>query len=138
MKRLGVNIDHIATLRNARGELHPDPFHAAKFVKKYGADVVYFEHSSNITRNYLLRDGRLVATVIYGRLIEKHQPIILSPTHNYPILGGIDDIVLAKGIIGVNGHESKDNFFTRMSFAGKHHTVLLKSNGHAVAFGGNS
>ena len=38
-------------------------------VKKYGADVVYFEHSSNITRNYLLRDGRLVATVIYGRLI---------------------------------------------------------------------
>ena len=40
MKRLGVNIDHIATLRNARGELHPDPFHAAKFVKKYGADSI--------------------------------------------------------------------------------------------------
>ena len=40
MKRLGVNIDHIATLRNARGELHPDPFFAAKFVKKAGADSV--------------------------------------------------------------------------------------------------
>ncbi len=40
MKRLGVNIDHIATLRNARGELHPDPFFAAKFVKKSGANSV--------------------------------------------------------------------------------------------------
>ncbi len=40
MKRLGVNIDHIATLRNARGELHPDPVHAAKFVKRAGADSI--------------------------------------------------------------------------------------------------
>ena len=40
MKRLGVNIDHVATLRNARGQLHPDPFYAAKFVNKYGADSV--------------------------------------------------------------------------------------------------
>ena len=38
MKRLGVNIDHIATIRNARGEFHPDPFFAAKFVNKNGAD----------------------------------------------------------------------------------------------------
>ena len=40
MKRLGVNIDHIATVRNARGELHPDPFLAAKFVKNQGADSI--------------------------------------------------------------------------------------------------
>ena len=40
MKRLGVNIDHVATLRNARGEFHPDPFFAAKFVKKHGADSI--------------------------------------------------------------------------------------------------
>ncbi len=40
MKRLGVNIDHIATLRNARGEFHPDPFFAAKFVKNLGADSI--------------------------------------------------------------------------------------------------
>jgi len=32
VKRLGVNIDHIATVRNARGELHPDPFFAASQV----------------------------------------------------------------------------------------------------------
>ena len=40
MKRLGVNIDHVATLRNARGEFHPDPLNAAKFAKKCGADSI--------------------------------------------------------------------------------------------------
>ena len=40
MKRLGVNIDHIATLRNARGEFHPDPCFAASEVVKMGADSV--------------------------------------------------------------------------------------------------
>ena len=40
MKRLGVNIDHVATLRNARGELHPDPIAAAKFAKKSGANSI--------------------------------------------------------------------------------------------------
>ena len=40
MKRLGVNIDHIATLRNARGEIHPDPCYAAFEVVKMGADSV--------------------------------------------------------------------------------------------------
>jgi len=40
VKRLGVNIDHVATLRNARGEHHPDPLFAAKFVKKIGANSI--------------------------------------------------------------------------------------------------
>jgi len=40
VKRLGVNIDHVATLRNARGESHPDPLSAAKFVKKAGANSI--------------------------------------------------------------------------------------------------
>ena len=40
MKRLGVNIDHVATIRNARGELHPDPVQAAIFAKKAGADSI--------------------------------------------------------------------------------------------------
>ena len=40
MKKLGVNIDHIATVRNARGEHHPDPYYAALQVIKMGADSV--------------------------------------------------------------------------------------------------
>ena len=40
MIRLGINIDHVATLRNARGEFHPDPVNAAQIVKKAGVDSV--------------------------------------------------------------------------------------------------
>ncbi len=39
-KRLGVNIDHVATIRNARGEIYPDPLKAALIVQKSGADSV--------------------------------------------------------------------------------------------------
>tara|TARA_X000000368_G_scaffold401216_1_gene373893 strand:- start:147 stop:866 length:720 start_codon:yes stop_codon:yes gene_type:complete len=38
--RLGVNIDHVATIRNARSEKHPDPIVAAKMALKYGADSI--------------------------------------------------------------------------------------------------
>ena len=40
MRRLGVNIDHVATVRNARGEIHPDPLTAARFVNKSGANSI--------------------------------------------------------------------------------------------------
>ena len=38
--RLGINIDHVATLRNARGENYPKVTEAAKIVEKSGADLV--------------------------------------------------------------------------------------------------
>ena len=40
MTRLGINIDHIATIRNARGSTHPDPLLAAKRVVNSGANSV--------------------------------------------------------------------------------------------------
>ena len=38
--RLGVNIDHVATVRNARGETYPSPLRAALLAEKNGADSV--------------------------------------------------------------------------------------------------
>ena len=38
--RLGVNIDHVATVRNARGEKYPSPLRAAILAEKYGADSI--------------------------------------------------------------------------------------------------
>ncbi len=38
--RLGVNIDHVATIRNARGGVHPSPVKAANLAQKYGADGI--------------------------------------------------------------------------------------------------
>ncbi len=40
MRRLGVNIDHIATLRNSRGGDHPNPLKIAKEVINFGADSI--------------------------------------------------------------------------------------------------
>ena len=38
--KLGVNIDHVATVRNARGENYPSPLRAALLAEKYGADSI--------------------------------------------------------------------------------------------------
>ena len=39
-KRLGVNIDHVATIRNARGEIYPKPLKAALIAEQSGADSI--------------------------------------------------------------------------------------------------
>ncbi|MBT3938547.1 MAG: pyridoxine 5'-phosphate synthase, partial [Pelagibacterales bacterium] len=38
--RLGINIDHVATIRNARGGFHPDPVKAAEIAANAGADGI--------------------------------------------------------------------------------------------------
>jgi len=40
IKKLGVNIDHVATVRNARGEIFPSPLRAAQLAEKSGADSI--------------------------------------------------------------------------------------------------
>ena len=40
LPRLGVNIDHVATIRNARGENYPNPLKAALLAQKFGADSI--------------------------------------------------------------------------------------------------
>ena len=62
MKNLGVNIDHIATLRNARGELHPDPVKAAKFVKKSGADSITI-HLREDRRHIKDKDAKQICSI---------------------------------------------------------------------------
>ena len=37
---LGINIDHVATLRNARGTIYPDPLKAARLAEEVGADLI--------------------------------------------------------------------------------------------------
>jgi len=56
--RLGVNIDHVATIRNARGGDHPDPARAAKIAAEAGADGVTF-HLREDRRH--IRDDDLAA-----------------------------------------------------------------------------
>jgi len=78
MKRLGINIDHVATVRNARGENHPSPLRAAKLAMKYGA--------SSITI-HLREDRRHINDLDMKNLCKiKKIPINLEISTNFKIL----------------------------------------------------
>lgn len=57
-KRLGVNIDHVATIRNARGEFYPDPLRAALIAQKSGADsvTIHLREDRRHIRDYDLKN----------------------------------------------------------------------------------
>lgn len=60
--RLGVNIDHVATIRNARGGVHPDPIRAASMASAAGADGI---------TAHLREDRRHMTDADIGRLISE-------------------------------------------------------------------
>ncbi|MCS7155830.1 MAG: pyridoxine 5'-phosphate synthase [Bacteroidetes bacterium] len=65
--RLLVNIDHVATLRNARAARVPDPVHAAVLCELAGADGIVF-HLREDRRHITDRDVRLLKEVVRGKL----------------------------------------------------------------------
>ncbi|UUM31016.1 pyridoxine 5'-phosphate synthase [Vibrio japonicus] len=64
---LGVNIDHIATLRNARGTKYPDPVHAAEVAERAGADGITI-HLREDRRHILDRDVRILRETLQTRM----------------------------------------------------------------------
>tara|TARA_B100000315_G_C14523319_1_gene562598 strand:- start:431 stop:1198 length:768 start_codon:yes stop_codon:yes gene_type:complete len=77
--RLGVNIDHVATIRNARGGLHPDPVQAAQLAGKAGADGI---------TAHLREDRRHISDRDIHRLThEIDLPINLEMAATYEMLG---------------------------------------------------
>jgi pyridoxine 5-phosphate synthase len=77
--RLGINIDHVATLRNARGGHHPDPLRAAQIAVEAGAD--------NITA-HLREDRRHITDDDIARLMrELRCPLNLEMAATPEMLG---------------------------------------------------
>lgn len=64
---LGVNIDHIATLRQARGTRYPDPVQAAIDAEEAGADGITL-HMREDLRHIQARDVRLIKAVLQTRM----------------------------------------------------------------------
>ncbi|PSW31878.1 pyridoxine 5'-phosphate synthase [Photobacterium phosphoreum] len=64
---LGVNIDHIATLRNARGTRYPDPVHAAEVAERAGADGITV-HLREDRRHINDRDVRILRETLQTRM----------------------------------------------------------------------
>src|SRR3954466_12702508 len=67
MSRLGVNIDHVATLRQARGGNEPDPVWSAVLAELGGADGITV-HLREDRRHIQDRDLRLLRETVKGRL----------------------------------------------------------------------
>ena len=83
MTRLGINIDHIATLRNARNEGHPNIIESIKKIMSYGA------HSITI---HLREDRRHIKDKDLSLLVKSKIPINLEMASNRKML----DIALRK------------------------------------------
>ena len=64
---LGVNVDHVATVRNARGTLYPDPVEAAFMAESAGADQITV-HLREDRRHITDRDVRVLRDVVQTRL----------------------------------------------------------------------
>lgn len=64
---LGVNIDHIATLRNARGGFEPDPIQAAEICEAHGADSIT-AHLREDRRHIKDQDVRTLKKILKTRL----------------------------------------------------------------------
>ena len=67
MIRLGVNIDHVATLRQARGTRYPDPVQAAIEAEQAGADAVTL-HLREDRRHIQERDVELLRSILQTRM----------------------------------------------------------------------
>ncbi len=65
--QLGVNVDHIATLRQARGTRYPDPVEAAALAERAGADSITV-HLREDRRHIQERDVRLLAETLQTRM----------------------------------------------------------------------
>ncbi len=74
MARLGINVDHVATVRQARGGTEPDPVIAATLCERAGADFIVM-HLREDRRHIQDRDVRLV-----GELLQTHLDLEMAAT----------------------------------------------------------
>lgn len=64
---LGLNIDHVATVRQARGEIYPEPVHAALLAEQFGADSVTL-HLREDRRHIQDRDVEMLRHLLQTRM----------------------------------------------------------------------
>jgi pyridoxine 5-phosphate synthase len=82
--RLGVNIDHVATLRNARGGRHPDPLRAAAIAAAAGADGITAhlrEDRRHITDEDIARLRREIALPLNLEMAATPEMLTIALTH---------------------------------------------------------
>ncbi|SDL70341.1 pyridoxine 5'-phosphate synthase [Modicisalibacter muralis] len=122
---LGVNIDHVATLRQLRGTRYPDPIQAALLAEEAGADGITV-HLREDRRHIQERDVRLLAEVLNTRMnfemaVTEEMIAIaeeLRPAHVCLVPEKREELTTEGGLDVVAGHEAIAGACRRLAAAG--------------------
>ena len=120
-----INIDHVATLRNARHETFPDPIHAAILAETAGADGIVF-HLREDQRHITERDVRLLKETVTTKLdfeLSTNEEIVRLCSEIKPHLATLvperrEEVTTEKGLDVVGHRERLRDITSRLFDAG--------------------
>ena len=133
--RLGVNIDHVATVRNARGGVHPDPVRAAMAAEAAGADGItaHLREDRRHIRDadmYAIRQAVTVPLNFEMAATDEMVGIALDVKPNAAcIVPERREEVTTEGGLAVAGRESElEPYFTRIRDAGIRLSLFIEAS----------
>ena len=133
--RLGVNIDHVATVRNARGGAHPDPVRAAVAAEAAGADGItaHLREDRRHIRDadmYAIRQAVTVPLNFEMAATDEMVGIALDvKPHAACIVPERREEVTTEGGLAVAGRESElEPYFTRIRDAGIRLSLFIEAS----------
>ena len=123
--RLGVNIDHVATIRNARGGSNPDPVRAARLAAKSGADGITAhlrEDRRHISDDDILRLAREIELPLNLEMAATDEMLEIA-LHHSPHAACIvperrEEQTTEGGLDAIGGHNHLSRFVRELSEAG--------------------
>ncbi len=132
MTRLLINIDHIATLRNARRESFPDPVHAAALCEAAGADGIVF-HLREDRRHITDRDVRLLRETVKTKLdfeLSTHEDVVSVCCDVRPALATLvperrEEVTTEGGLDVLKNEERVEQVVRRLFEAGTEEVALF-------------
>ncbi len=132
MRGLLINIDHVATLRNARQESFPDPVHAAAICEAAGADGIVF-HLREDRRHITDRDVVLLKETVKGKLdfeLSTDPEMVAICCDTVPALATLvperrEEITTEGGLDVIRSRERLDGIISAMYDAGIEEVALF-------------
>lgn len=129
---LGVNIDHIATLRQARGTLYPDPVQAAIEAEEAGADGITL-HMREDLRHIQARDVRLIKQVLQTRMnleLAVTEAMLdfaeeIKPEHTCLVPEKREELTTEGGLDVLTHQKSVSNAIRRLSMMGSEVSLFI-------------
>ncbi|MEM1347323.1 MAG: pyridoxine 5'-phosphate synthase, partial [Myxococcota bacterium] len=130
--RLGVNVDHVATIRQARGTTYPDPVTAAALAESAGADQITV-HLREDRRHIQDRDVRILRETVQTRLnLEMaateemlHIAIEIQPDMVTLVPEKREEQTTEGGLDIVSGYARLEDYLGRLKDSGAHLSLFI-------------